>query len=238
VKRLSEEFDASNVDEAYVAALLEDVHPADPSAAQMQRVWMTLERSASRPRRRRASGPVIAALVLCGATVANATLPRIWNRLQRTTVEISPAPEAAAPKTAHRRVPSAPPPLVVVPEPEPSTIASPAPAAPRPAAAAHKATPSPATVAHPADSATSGMLMVEALRERRTGNLARARELASEYRKKYPHGALYEEALSLSFQAAAMLGEEEAEPLARLYIQRYPGGRFGAQAQRVLDNAR
>lgn len=55
--------------------------------------------------------------------------------------------------------------------------------------------------------------MVEALRERRTGNLARARELAAEYSKKYPHGALNEEALSLSFQAAAVLGEEEAEPL-------------------------
>jgi hypothetical protein len=142
VKRLLEEFDSSNVDEAYVAALLEDVHPFEPSAGQMQRVWMTLDRSPSRPPRRgRASGLVIAALVLCGAAVANATLPHIWNRLQRTTVEISPAPEATAPNAVHRRVRSAPPALVVVPEPEPSTIASPAPAALRPAAAARKAMP-------------------------------------------------------------------------------------------------
>jgi hypothetical protein len=80
------------------------------------------------------------------------------------------------------------------------------------------------------------MLMIEAMRERRAGNLARALGLASAYRTQNPGGALDEEALALSLQAAAVLGDEEAKPLARLYVQRYPGGRFRAQAQRVLDS--
>jgi hypothetical protein len=110
---------------------------------------------------------------------------------------------------------------------------------PRSEALARKSTStkSNAAPAQPADSPTSGMLMIEAMRERRAGNLARALDLASTYRAQNPSGALYEEALALSFQAAAVLGDEEAKPLARLYVQRYPGGRFRAQAQRVLDNA-
>jgi Tfp pilus assembly protein PilF len=80
--------------------------------------------------------------------------------------------------------------------------------------------------------------MVEALRERRAGNLARARELSSEYRLKYPAGALQEEALALSIEAAAALGDDEARRLSASYLQRYPQGRFRAQAQRVLGTPR
>ena len=80
--------------------------------------------------------------------------------------------------------------------------------------------------------------MVEALRERRAGNLARARELSTEYRARYPRGALQEEALALSIEGAAASGDEEAKRLSATYLQLYPRGRFRAQAQRVIDASR
>jgi hypothetical protein len=240
VKRLPEEFNPSDADEAYVAALLEDVHPFEPSAEQMQRVWTTLERSAPRRRRGRVSGPVIAALVLCGATAASATMPHVWSRMQRAYADLRPAPVAAVANTLPGRAPPAAPPVpAFLADRASDTVALPATAAPQPGTAVRKsmATRTPAAAAHPADSPTSAMLMIEAIRERRAGNLTRARELASEYRTKNPTGALYEEALSLSFQAAAVLGDDEAKPLARLYVKRYPAGPFRAQAQRVLEAA-
>src|SRR5687768_4772706 len=67
----------------------------------------------------------------------------------------------------------------------------------------------------------SAALLVEAMRARRAGSLARVRELSAEYRFKYPGGALHEEAHALSIEAAAALGESDASRLAALYLERY-----------------
>lgn len=241
MKRLPEQFDTSNPDEAYLATLLQQVHPSEPSPEQMQRVWTTLERSASRWPRGRASAPVIAGLLLCGAAVASATMPHVWERLQGATLEATPAPVTTQAKAVPRRAPPAAPPAPA-PVAEPTADTSRLAEAPVPQTGAllHKSTSSrPRTaVAESVDPLGSGALMVEAIRERRAGNIARARELASEYRTKHPTGALHEEALALSVETAAALGQDEATQLARLYLQRYPHGRFRAQAQRVVDNTR
>jgi hypothetical protein len=249
VKRLPEHFDPSNADEAYIAGLLQDVKPFDPSAARMQRVWSALERSPSRRPRVRMRGPVVAGLLICAATVASATLPDVWQRWQRrsdadTPIATETSSTATAVKSAHRRVPVAAPAPIAGVEPvadmrpaEPSANAvAPAPA---PSIALRKSTPprSPAPTTPAVDSATSSMLMIEAMRERRAGNLKHARDLAAEYRAKNPSGALYEEALALSLQAAAVLGDDDAKQLAKVYLERYPSGRFRAQAQRVFDGA-
>jgi hypothetical protein len=243
VKRLPEQFDPSNPDEAYMAGLLQHVQPFEPSTEQMQRVWTTLERSASRRPRGRVSGLVIAGLVLCGATVASAMMPHVWTRLTRGSVEAAPEPATTttAATAAPRRVPQlAPPTPAALPELTHGVAGlSEAPpsqpgVAPRKVASS-KSRPTPAELGDPL---ASGALMVEAIRERRAGNVARARELASEYRTKNPAGALHEEALALCMEAAATLGDDEAKHLARLYLQRYPRGRFRAQAQRVVDNVR
>ena len=243
MKRFPEQFDASNPDEVYLAGLLKHARPAEPSAEQMQRVWTTLERSSSRRPRRRVSGPIVAGLLLCGATVASATLPRVWNSF-RATVEATPAPLTAATtaaKAVSRRVPPVAP-SVPIPVVEPTAEMAPLPEAPVPAPAdvVRKSTsPRPrAAVTESVDSLTSGVPLVEAIRERRAGHIARARELATEYRLKNPGGALYEEALALSVETSAALGDEEATQLARLYLERYPRGRFRPQAQRVVDKAR
>jgi len=241
MKRLPEQFDSSNPDEVYTAALLQHVHPLEPSAEQMQRVWTTLERSASKQSRGRMRGPVIVGLVLCGATVASATMPQFWKRLQRASVEATPVEMTTVANTVPRRAPPAAPPVpAALPEPTWDTVAfteaptSQLPTAIRKSPSAKSRT----TVAERGDPLASGALMVEAIRERRAGNVVRARQLASEYRTKNPTGALHEEALALCVEAAAALGDEEAAHLAGIYLQRYPRGRFHAQAQRVVDNAR
>jgi hypothetical protein len=246
VKRLPEQFDAANPNEAYLAELLKHVDPADPSAEQMRRVWTTLERGTPRRARGRASGPVIAGLLLCGATVASATMPSVWKQLQRAYDEVMPDVPAmqtrTVPKAAPRRAPPVAPPLpVAVLDATDEAALPPLAPVPQQAAGEVRKSTSPRSrtaISEPVDSLASGALMVEAMRERRAGNVARARELASEYRAKHPAGALHEEALALSFETAAALGDEEAKRLAGLYLQRYPRGRFRAPAQRVVDNAR
>jgi hypothetical protein len=255
VKRLPEPYDVNDPNEEYASSILKHARPLEPSSARKRRVWSALERSPMKRPRARASGPLIAALVLFGATAASATMPRLWRKFQVATAETelsAEAPAAAeARRSGRRRTPpaaQATPPMV--PAEKPLTEADQSapvvqPIEPAPSArvsngpsAAKRTPPAKARPAEPVDPPASAALIVEAMRERRAGNLARARELSAEYRLKYPGGALQEEALALSIEAAAALGDDEAHRLAATYLQRYPRGRFRAQAERVIGAAR
>jgi len=258
VKPLPEQFDIADPNEAYAAALLKNVRPLDPSATRKRRVWNALERVATQRPRTRVSAPVVAGLVLFGATAASATMPHLWRRFQPAAVEVAPVaaePSAQPRRTSHgaRSAPKAKAESVLLetPSSETSEPAAPLPSAPppalhevapaarEPASAVRKQAPVKSRAAfEPVDPPASAALMVEAMRQRRAGNLARARELSSEYRLKYPGGALQEEALALSIEAAAALGDDDARRLSASYLQRYPQGRFRAQAQRVLATSR
>jgi hypothetical protein len=259
LKPLPEQFDIADPNEAYAAALLKSVRPLEPSATRKRRVWNALERVDIGRRRTRLSAPVVAGLVLFGATAASATMPHLWRRFQPAAVEVAPvAAESTAPRrTSHGAHPApkgkAESVLLEAPSsetnesvaalpaaPPPPALRELAPAAREPASGVRKQAPakSRAVATEPVDPPASAALMVEAMRERRAGNLARARELSSEYRLKYPAGALQEEALALSIEAAAALGDDEARRLSASYLQRYPQGRFRAQAQRVLGTSR
>ena len=242
MKPLPEQFEVADPNERYATALLQQVQPLEPSATRKRRVWLALERSAMQRPRTRVSGPVVAGLVLFGATAASATMPHVWKRFQAAIVE-SPAALDAESIAPPRRTPPAAPKVPVAPStptpPESTTLpVVPAPLEPAPAARKPGVAKARPAVAEGADSPASAALMVEAMRERRAGNLARARELSTEYRLRYPRGALQEEALALSIEAAAALGDEEAKRLSAMYLQHYPRGRFRAQAQRVLDASR
>jgi hypothetical protein len=78
--------------------------------------------------------------------------------------------------------------------------------------------------------------MMEALQARRAGDTARAQELTAEYQKKYPNGALKEEALAISFESAAARNDPSAARLAQKYLAAFPHGRFRTQAEQVLAN--
>ena len=78
--------------------------------------------------------------------------------------------------------------------------------------------------------------MMEALQARRSGDTARAQELTLEYQRKYPNGALKEEALAIAFESAAARKDASAARLAQKYLAAFPHGRFRAQAEQVLSN--
>jgi hypothetical protein len=77
-------------------------------------------------------------------------------------------------------------------------------------------------------------LLWEAMEARRSGDLEKMNELAKEYRSEQPTGALDEEALALSLEAAVAKDSPRAQPLAREYLDKYPQGRFSTLAKKVL----
>jgi hypothetical protein len=68
---------------------------------------------------------------------------------------------------------------------------------------------------------------------RRDGQPERAARLLDEYLRRYPGGALAEEALALSIEAATMLGDPRAKDMANRYLARYPNGQFQKAAERA-----
>jgi hypothetical protein len=78
--------------------------------------------------------------------------------------------------------------------------------------------------------------MAEAVRAlRKQGDPARAQALLEQYLRQNPRGALVEDALALSIEAAAARKDPRAAEYARRYLARYPKGRFRGMAERVLS---
>jgi hypothetical protein len=69
---------------------------------------------------------------------------------------------------------------------------------------------------------------------RRDGNPVRARALLDTYLKEHPTGALAEEALAMSIEAAVAHHDTDARLLAERYAQSYPNGPFRVLAKRTL----
>ena len=69
---------------------------------------------------------------------------------------------------------------------------------------------------------------------RKQGDPGRAQALLDQYLRSNPRGALAEDALALSIEAAAARKDPRAADYARRYLARYPKGRFRAVAERVL----
>lgn len=109
--------------------------------------------------------------------------------------------------------------------PEPEVVAEPAPIE-RPSEARSAAKP------RPGEDPTQVAEAVRALRKQ--GDPARAQALLDQYLKSNPRGALSEDALALSIEAAVARKDPRAAEYARRYLARYPNGRFRAQAERAL----
>jgi hypothetical protein len=63
----------------------------------------------------------------------------------------------------------------------------------------------------------------------------RALGLLDEYLRRYPDGQLSAEALALSIEAAASLGDRRAGALGARYLARYPDGRYREAARRAVE---
>ena len=78
--------------------------------------------------------------------------------------------------------------------------------------------------------------VAEAVRAlRKQGDAARAQALLDRYLRENPRGALSEDALALSIEAAVARKDPRASEYARRYLARYPQGRFRGMAERVLS---
>ena len=80
-------------------------------------------------------------------------------------------------------------------------------------------------------------LVKEAVEALRSGDdPEKAERLLSEYRKKSSSGHLDEEALALTIEVALAKKSPEAARHARLYLQKYPGGKFTPLAKGALHS--
>jgi len=77
-------------------------------------------------------------------------------------------------------------------------------------------------------------LVVQAMRAlRRDDDPALARSLCAAYLERHPHGALAEEALALTIEAAVAQHEPDAAALGARYLQQYPNGPFRGLARQA-----
>jgi hypothetical protein len=210
-------------------ALLAKVMPLEPSADRQRRVRLRLDASSRQPLPPFLRPALVAAMLLA-VTAAGAKMGGVLPASAGNAVEqlfAKPVETISAPIAQAKARTLASKAKAVEPEAERPLELSDLPLehAPR------------ARTAAPAPSTPGAKLMVEAMQARRSGDTARASKLLKEYQRKYPEGALQEEALALSMEAAAARGDAGANKLARQYLERYPNGRFRDQAQRVLRPA-
>lgn len=236
--------------------LLRTTAPLEPSLARMQRVRQALRARVPPPAPAGTSLLVKATLLLLAAGVTVGLF--LWTHRSRRphaeppamsvpnmgVVTASPAPvapPAAEPlrapvplthrggqnprrrSTAEKRVVAA-----ATPDSRPAEV--PAVAPPVPAAAADPP-PAPAVeIPEEVDPAEASLVLSATQVLRQRGEPARALALLGEHQRRFPQGALQEEALALNLECLVALSDPRAGAQAREYLNRYPRGRFRAFA--------
>lgn len=232
MRPLREHTDSMDPNLLAAQALLAKVGPLEPSADRQRRVRLRLDSSSRQPLPPLLR-PALIAAVLLAVTGAGAKIGGVLPASPMKAVEelfSKPVQSLAEPVAQAKASTQALRAKAV------EARADEAPQAEPPAAGASHARK--ARPAAPGASSESAKLVVEAMKARRSGDSARASKLLKEYQRKYPEGALQEEALALRMEAAAGRGDASAAKLARQYLSRYPNGRFRDQAQRVLASAK
>jgi hypothetical protein len=165
------------------------------------------------------------ALLGVGALLIGATAAAAGYSLLTPGKTVSNQPEVAV-------APSVPAPRHVVPAPPAAQALPPEPAPPP------EPSLEPPTAKHEAKlrAGEDPSQVAEAVRAlRKQGDAARAQALLDQYLRANPHGALAEDALALSIEAAAARKDPRAADYARRYLARYPNGRFRSMAERALS---
>jgi hypothetical protein len=227
VRPLRESPESLNHGEQLLAALFESVpkNESDPFAKRRIRAKI-VQRAQSR------RGGLTVAVVLGTLGLATAAAAMVgtgpwssrWSSALSPTIPV--AAKEAVPMAAPITVPTAAPaaaPSVALAVSVPSEPVAPA------------SSPLPRAVPAAGEDPTLVASAIQALRSEH--DPARARQLLSRYLKTNPRGALAEEALALSIEAAATMQDRQASSLARTYLSVYPNGRHRKLAQRVLDKS-
>jgi hypothetical protein len=238
LERLKESQGAPGSVEAEGIALLRETEPFTPTAARKVRVRAALASRGGATQAWRLRPAIVAAILLFGAAASSASFGRQWvgARYERlltwmkpaaTRVALATAPAVAvAPRADVASAVVEAPPLA----PEPSA-SPPPPAHARPEARA----PRHVAIATPAVFRDEPTLVATAMRTlRRDHDAAGAAMLLDEYLRRWPNGALVEEALALAVEAANVRGDGRARELSMRYLERFPDGRFAEAARRTL----
>jgi hypothetical protein len=230
--------------EAEGVALLRERARHQPSPLQKARVRAALEadsRVGATWRGRPATLAVVfAAILLVGGAISSTSFARQWVGAQVRRLVAWVAPQAApstAPQAASVRAPATP---VIVEEVPAEAPLAPAPPHHERAVAPHVHVDVRA-LKHAAmpvidDEPTLVATAMRALR--RDHDPVGAGRLLDDYLRRWPNGALIEEALALALEAANARGDARARAFATTYLQRFPSGRFGEAARRTLTSAR
>jgi hypothetical protein len=249
VDRLSEKRNAFDPTEEVLADLIRASEPVAVTPARKQRVLnrVLLRQTTRRPARSRLLRPVfvLGVISLAGATATATIGRRAWieRRAQTNVRPQEPIALVSRPRHAHPKAAA-----VAADETAEETandtadelLDAPAAPSPPPSRATPRAVRRPAHVSSRARTARSSedpsrvFDAIQALRNER--DPARASRLLAEYLARYPHGALAEEAVALSIEAAAARHSPSAATFAERYLRDYPGGRFRHTAEQALEH--
>jgi hypothetical protein len=233
--RLVEDVDAEGGDGVWAVNLLRSATPHRVPAGRKQRVKLNLGHSAPNPAPRFLRPAIVGGILIgCGAFASAALghwpgwIARAYDRWVTPAPPAEVAPAAAssrhlhAERTAEAPRPTAPALELAAAEPPPALapLAAPAPAR----------EPSPARAHHAPVSAAAGedpSAVLEAMRALRLDHdPVRARVLLGRYLERHPGGALAEEALAMSIEAAVAHHDPDAAALGARYLRLYPNGPF------------
>jgi hypothetical protein len=244
LERLTDLEPTAGSTEAEGIALLRARQRHRPPMAQKARVRAALESRAGAVatwRRRPAVVAVIfAAILLVGQAASSTSFGRGWvgAHYRRLLAWVSPQ-ATPAPAPVARPGSLVTPAIAQVPA-EALTVPA-APPHPARAPASHAEALPPRHVTAPVINAAitdEPTLVATAMRAlRRDHDPAGAGRLLDDYLRRWPDGALIEEALALAIEAANARGDARARTFATAYLQRFPSGRFGEAARRTLAHA-
>lgn len=181
----------------------------------------------------------LSVLLLAGATLAATAghdfLARGLRRLAGSAAERTPVSEARGTREAASPPPAppeveAPPAIVAEPSPSPTEAKVALPAA----APARGHVPRAIEHARVAKGEDPSKVVAAICALRSEHDPVHARALLSAYLQQYPNGALSEEALALSIEAATALHDASAATFAARYLRAYPRGRFRRTAEQAL----
>jgi hypothetical protein len=219
---------------ARAVELLESVEPIHFPSGRKQRLLLSLGRGSVKQRWTWLRPAVVAVVLLGGGAVASAALTGWPTRLVRSLeTRVSPE-EAKSPSIPRARGVHAAPTI------QPAAVIDSHPATRQPPASPARHLPVEARprrqVELPSDDPSLLVGATRALRIDRDPELARA--LAKRYLDGQPGGALADEALAISIEAAIDHHDADAATLSARYLAQFPHGSFRALAERTLASQR
>jgi hypothetical protein len=244
VDRLLDRTNAFDPAEGYLADLISASEPVAVSSARKQRLLngILLRQQVRRASPSRLLRPVfvVGVLSLAGAATAAATIGRrVWHE-RSLPAAVHSALTVGSASPARRTHPARA--VVALAETDAQDAPVIAPEAVAPARPVRRSKPalrarvsSARAVAARAPKSEDPSLMVDAIQALRNDHEpARASRLLADYLARYPRGALAEEAIALSIEAAAANHSPAAAGFAQRYLRQYPTGRFRETAEKAL----